>query len=347
MSDITSGPDVFADTNADGKRPGLMVILFGLLTTVIALVIVYMMQTIGIQPMGFYMMLIFPVGALLVGIVAGSGYALGSWWTGAKLGGGLLILVLVLQLLAYFAAQFIEFNNFRATFENRKDEIILSLQESAEMEMDEATCESVWQEIKESSGANSFLSYFDMMTRTFAFDDANNKPGRELGLWGYGIRVLEILGFCFGSLIGPLMLMATPYCSECQVYQKTKQIGILPAGIKPRKIKKKDTQGQQDYEEEVESALQGGLQLAEETIEFAKAGNSMEFVAMLTSMKENKKDIAKQTSRIVVNLVHCPSCHSGVLQYQLQTGIGDKLTTEEVAQYDAEKSFVREIKMSL
>ncbi len=79
-----------------------------LLTTVATLVLLSIVGRYEFNPMGFYVNLI-PFGALIVGLLAGSGYGIGSWLTGAKMGRGLLVIVALLQIVAYFAAQYVEF----------------------------------------------------------------------------------------------------------------------------------------------------------------------------------------------------------------------------------------------
>src|SRR5262249_50527370 len=80
-----------------------MVLLAGLATTVLALVGVYVLDVIApdFHIMGWYANYILPAGALIVGMVASSGYGLASWFSGIKITSKLLWIVLVLQLGAY------------------------------------------------------------------------------------------------------------------------------------------------------------------------------------------------------------------------------------------------------
>ena len=331
---------------AEAKRPGLFVIICGLATTLIALVLVYVLQGLEIPTMGFYLFFIVPVGAILIGLLAGSGYAVGSWMMGAKLGGGLLLLVLALQVTAYFSAQYLEYNQSVARFNESKADFILQATQDAGSDFDEETAEEFWGAMKRASGLSSFPAYFDSRTRNFVFENKNG-PGNPLGFWGYGVRLLEIGGFCLGSLIGPLILMAAPYCSECQTYKKTANIGMLPAGVKPRKVKKKDVEGLATYQQELDDAVNGGLQLVEETAEMAKTGNSKEFTDLLGQMKESRKEINKQTSRINVIMIYCPKCHDGELKYQMVTGQGEEMVTRDISTHEVDPTFVRETMMSV
>jgi len=128
------------------KRPGLLVLSAGLATTVLTLGIVYLL---GAQVMGWYVNYIIPAGAIFVGLCAGLGYGLGSWFTGAKISGRLLLMVVILQVIAYFGAQYLDYVMLRAAV----------------------------------GVPFSFLEYFDFVTRSFAWED-NGQPGQPFGAWG-------------------------------------------------------------------------------------------------------------------------------------------------------------------
>jgi len=339
---------VNADSNPNeghpsgGKRPGLLVILCGLVTTMVTLVIIYLCHRNGFQPMSLYIFLIVPVGAILVGILAGSGYALASWWTGAKIGGGLLALVLLLQVAAYFGVEYFEYSEASASFSEFQETTIQQI-EAEQGALNDQEKQQVKDVLQAESGMSSFGTYFDVMTRSFAFD-TDNGPAQPLDTWGYGIRLLEILGFGIGGLIGPLMLRSKPYCTKCQVYQKTRQLGLLPAGIKPRKVKKKDAEGQAALQQDADEALQGGLQLMEESAEMATDGQTNDFRGLLNEFKSDQKEIGKHISRINVSLQFCPDCQTGLLVYSLVSGQGEDTATELLAAYDVGHAFVSSVK---
>lgn len=325
-----------------GKSPGLLVVLCGLVTTVLTLLLVYYLQTKDIQPMGFYIFAIVPVGAILVGLCAGSGYALGSWWAGAKIGGGLLIFVMILQVGAYFSAQYVDYAQTRVEFDRQTAELFERLEEATGEQLDEQDRKENEEKLREEAGINSFGTYFDRTTRSFTFDG-----GQELGGWGYGIRLLEIIGFALGSLIIPLILMAQPYCTKCQVYRKTRQLGLLPAGIQPRKVKKKDAEGQEALASDAEEAMQGGIQLVEETAEMAQGGQTTEFIDTMREIRDSKKEVSKLSSRIQVSLEFCPRCHDGNLLYAMVSGQGEETVTEPIASFGVSEDFVRATKLGI
>jgi hypothetical protein len=143
---------------------------------------------------------VIPAGALLVGLLASSGYALAAWFSGRRISGGLLLTIICLQVLAYFAAQYIAF-------------------------LDRGPVRS-----PTGSGQMGFFEYFDLTTKAFAWKKTSgNGVAEPLGKLGYLLRFGEILGFSLGALILPLALWGVPYCELCERYMKTRQLAVLPA----------------------------------------------------------------------------------------------------------------------
>lgn len=104
---------------ATSIRGQLFVLQTGLATTALALGGVYWLSHYAdTDPMGWYGGRIIPAGAICVGTVAGSGYGAASWWTGVKIGRGLLYAVCALLIVAYFVAQFINTKNSSRAMRN-------------------------------------------------------------------------------------------------------------------------------------------------------------------------------------------------------------------------------------
>jgi hypothetical protein len=81
------------------------IILAGVLTTALALLGVYLLDAKAeFNIMGWHLNYVIPGGAIIVGLVASSGHGLASYFTGLKIRKGLLWMILLLQLGAYFAA---------------------------------------------------------------------------------------------------------------------------------------------------------------------------------------------------------------------------------------------------
>jgi len=179
----------------------VLVIVCGVATSAAALLGVYLLKVLANENiMGLYANYVLPAGALLVGLLASSGYALAAWFSGRRISGRLLLTILCLQILAYFAAQYVEF---------RTHGLIQSMT---------------------GSGPMGFLEYFDLTTRAFAWKKTSGLgAGEPLGSFGYLVRFGEILGFSLGTLALPAVLGRVPYCELCERYKKTRKLAVLPA----------------------------------------------------------------------------------------------------------------------
>jgi hypothetical protein len=295
------------------SKTSLPVLGAGLVTTALALLGVWAANQASddFNIMGWYGFYIIPAGALLVGLVAGSGYGIASWLTGVRISRNLLLAVLLIQVAAYFVAQYIEFRHLVATYGG------------------------------EDTG---FFEYFDLATRSFAFKGKDGSPGDAMGGWGYIFRLLEIAGFAFGGIIAPLILRSKPYCETCQIYMRTKNLGLLPAGIIPQKIKKKDMEGQAGFKQEHEAAWEKGMLALEELRRAATEGKTSRFNEILKAYQHNQKEIGKLTTRIAVSLSSCPSCHAGLLNAAQLSGQGDKIVREDLGSSEVNPGLAREVR---
>lgn len=295
-----------AEETAYIKRPGLLVILAGIGTSLGTLASLYVLEQMApaVNVMGWYVNFIIPGGAMLVGFLAGSGYGFASWLTGAKIGKGLMLQVLLLQVACYFLAQYVTF-------------LLLNLPPGL-----------------------SFWNYFDFTTRAFAWDN-HGKPGTPFGVWGYAMRTLEISGFSLSGLLAPAILFSVPYCDACQIYMRTRDLGRLPAGIVPRKLKKKDTVGEEAYVNEQKAALEEGKTRIEELLTAVANHQPQQFAELLHRFSARRKEIDSHTSRVVVTLHHCRCCHQGTLVLKLNSGHGEQIVITDLAQAALEPEFVR------
>lgn len=295
------------------SKTSLPVLGAGLATTALALLGVWAanQSSDDFNIMGWYAYYIFPLGALLVGLVAGCGYGVASWLTGVRISRNLLLAVLFLQVAAYFVAQYIEFRHIMAAY---------------------------------GSEDVGFFEYFDATTRSFYLKSKGSSPGDALGGWGYVFRLLEIAGFAFGGMIAPLILRAKPYCENCQIYMRTKNLGLLPAGVKPQKIKKKDAEGQARFQEEHDAAWEQGMMSLEELRRAGTDGKTSKFNEILEAHQLNQKEIGKLTNRISVSLSSCPSCHAGQLNASQLSGQGDKIVREDLGSTEVNPGLAREVR---
>src|SRR3954451_13699871 len=120
----------------------------GLITSVLALVggDVLDVSANDFHIMGWYADYVLPVGAVIVGVVAASGYGLGSWFSGVKITRNLVWIVLALQVAAYFGAQYIEFKNLHLIHRANDTPV-------------------------------GFFEYYDAVARSFAWQQHNGSAG--------------------------------------------------------------------------------------------------------------------------------------------------------------------------
>jgi hypothetical protein len=295
---------------ARAEKPRHWVVIAGLLTTALALLGVHWLDThtSDFHVMGWYADYVLPVGAVLVGAAAGSGYGLASWRSGVKIGRGLLWLIVVLQTGAYFTAQYVEFRGMA-------------------LQYDDGT-------------PVGFFEYLDLQARSFAWQERNGTPGQPLGAWGYGVRLLEITGFVGGGLLIPIGLRRRPYCDGCQIYLREKDVGWLPAGVLPRKVKKKDIEGQAAYARDREQTWKAGREQLEAISQQAVAGRAADFEQLMEPHAANKKACQKLERRIHLRLFTCPECRTGFLDAQTVEGQGKQIRMTPLGRWDVARGFV-------
>lgn len=181
-----------------GAAPGTdhrwqIVVAGGALTTVATLAAVLALAHAGTNVMGWYANWVIPVGALLVGICAASGYAIAAWFTGLKLTRQLVLGILGLLAASYMLAQYEEYR-------------------SLDLDM-------------------GFFTWFDAATRAFSFAEHDGTPGSPFGVLGYVFRALEIAGFAFGGVLLPLALRNKAHCEPCRTYKRTYPVAWVPGGL--------------------------------------------------------------------------------------------------------------------
>ena len=181
--------------SAASDRRIVWVVAAGLATSAGALAAVFALARHGTNLMGMYADYVLPWGALLVGVVASSGYGIAAWRIGCKLGKGQVWLVVGLLAASYLGAQYVEYRH------------------------------------ELPGGGLGFWAWFDAVTRAFAWDKSfDGTAGSALGGLGYGLRALEIAGFVGGGVVVPLALRRKPYCHACRSFRRTRRLALIPGG---------------------------------------------------------------------------------------------------------------------
>jgi hypothetical protein len=172
------------------KRPGLLFYLCGLLTSAVALVLVFLLiKLFDFSIVNLYVIIVIPAGAILAGVAAGSGYYLVSRFRNIKVSKKMMLAAFVIALVVYAFAYYATF--VAATGETSPVFFLQYVQDLAE---------------------NSSLTIGKSSRTTI----------ENLGGFGYVFLILEFLGFAIGS-VGPLLLLSDKaYCKACQTYMKSK-----------------------------------------------------------------------------------------------------------------------------
>ena len=293
----------------EAERPRHWVVAGGLATSALTLLGVHWLAAnTDFHVMGWYLNYVIPAGALIAGIVAGSGYGIVSWWKSVKITRELLWLVVALLLGAYFAARYVEFRQL-------------------ELQHEDGT-------------AVDFVSYLDWAARSFAWTQKDGSPGEPLGLWGYAFNLLELAGFAAGGLVIPGVLRGHPYCEGCQLYLRRKSLGLLPAGVVARKIKKRDDTGRAAYDAERAEAWARGQALLAELVGSVSAGRAADATRLLEVHAGRQKEYAKLERRIELSLATCRACRTGHLEATALQGLGDKAQKTPLGHWNVEAGFV-------
>ena len=186
----------------------------------------------------------------------------------------------------------------------------------------------------------AFGPYFDEATRAFHFD-SDDAVGQPLGAWGYGVRLLEVLGFVGGGIIVPAIFRAMPYCETCGRYMKTRALGILPASVPARRTFGKGAEAKAALAEEQATARAQGQAVHDHLFALAEAGTATAFAESVGLMAAGAKDASKLPTRVTVSLSACPSCRRGVLSSQVLSGHGRGMTTTALASAPVAPDLVR------
>jgi hypothetical protein len=297
-------------------KPYFTVLMCGLLTTAATLAGVYWLgkNTTDFHIMGWYANYVIPVGAILVGIAAASGYAGASWLTGTRISKGLLLAVLLFQTAAYVTAEYVE---YRDVMDGLKREGVIVDPEP------------------------SFPQYYDLKARSFAWEEkgAKNQKAKPLGGWGYVFVLLGAVGFILSGLIAPAALRSVPYCDGCQRYMKRTVLGVLPASVPVKKISKRDQAALDAHANEQQQAVVN----AEASVARLRAaigeGNAAAVKQELLAAGPTKAN-EKLPKRVRFTLAWCKTCREGRVVTVVASGQGKALQVEKLAEDAVPAAFV-------
>ncbi|MCB1236856.1 MAG: hypothetical protein KDM91_17445 [Verrucomicrobiae bacterium] len=265
------------------KNPGLVVYLCGLGTVGLTLFLVGLLNDTDFNIMGWYWFFVVPIGAMIVGAVAGLGYALGSRLMDVKIRGGFLLVVFLTAGLNWVASHYVTYRHLSE-------------------QLEETSRESF-----------TFGAYMRAVSENFAFKDRSGKVGKPLGKVGYLFTILEMGGFSIGTLIPVLLLGLRPYCHQCGRYLKKTATRIVGSEMDLRDLKKlKKAEKIERIESSAREVIEKGRALFEE---MTATPGYPEVLERLTALPEeaNKKALAA----VHFHLWKCPDCEGHVVKSTL------------------------------
>lgn len=261
------------------NRFASQLILFGgVATSAAALFLVYVIANLGFNLMGLYWLFILPVGALIVGMGSGVGYAVMSKWTNYRAGGIDFLFVLALSLATYAGSHYVTYRHVLSVNGLTPDQI-------------------------------SFVDYMKLTTESAEMADRHGKEGWTVGKFGYLLLLLEAVGFCGGALIPLAIVSQNAYCETCGRYMKKKWEGYHSSEKTTAELTgKKDEKSAQ-----IEAAMQDVLK---RTFGEAPGGESAESAptvidaARLESWRAEMSSLAEKKSIARMHLLvkHCDQC---------------------------------------
>jgi hypothetical protein len=166
----------------------------GLVTTVLTAVgLVYLELHYDCAIYGFVYAFVLPFGAMLSGLVAGSGYYLGSRLFSYRPGRGSFVSMLFVSGANFFFIYWLKYTNLKVDGESVRD----------------------WM---------TFPAYLRFtLTHTsmrMGYEGAAPGSGFELGVGGYAYAALLILGFACGGYFVFNLVRSAEYCEACSLYMK-------------------------------------------------------------------------------------------------------------------------------
>lgn len=142
---------------------------------------------------------VIPIGAMLSGFAGASGYLLGAWLLGQRPTWMLLINILFASVATFLSIHYLAYITLEVGGKQVSDYI-------------------------------PFLQYLDIETTSSSMEyrvhGAKVGATGELGVLGYGVAFLQIIGFAVGGFAVYVYLLSKPYCQKCSRYLRRKEMEI-------------------------------------------------------------------------------------------------------------------------
>lgn len=294
---------------ARNERRWMGVVGLGVLTTLLAVGgSVWLDYVAEVSFIRVYAIGLIPAGAMIVGAMAATGYAIGAWWVGLRIRRGLLLGVLAVTLLGYVGMHWGDY--------------LLSRKPT-----NPATRQPV-----------TFLEFYDLKTRSMRFEATYSRPknflepeeDRSFGVLGYGVRLLELLGFSAGAFLVPWLMRKKRYCDLCERYYRTHQLAVIPASRPVKKTLGVFTPETIQFKEEDQAVARHCEEVVRQLDEQLHVLDLKAFRESLTKLKEGSTAANKLPRRVAVLLSRCEQCGQAVYHPTVLTGIDPRSSQKHV-----------------
>jgi hypothetical protein len=234
-----------------------------------------------------------PVGSLLVGMLAASGYFAGSRFSGVRINTGTLCLIVALQLMVFFGCEYVQFAPHHYVHRGTRVPV-------------------------------GFFEYLHMKNMSWSTVDSGGQH-HELGALGYVFVVLELLAF---SILGPVFVAAgvfgskgtPPTCDLCKVYMKRKRLALFPASLPYRKVTNLPADELAEYRHQQHEHMLAAVKGAEMMLNLAREGDLQTLRMLAGEVRDQQRSIARLPSRMELGLEICPGCNKTVFRTTMITG---------------------------
>lgn len=254
------------------RQPGLPVYLIGLGVSAVVIYATHLLAASGTNVMGWYANAIIPVGALFVGIVAGLGYALASYYMNVKLSRAFVLGMLVTAFVDYWGGEYLAYTR-------------------------------ILEEHHLSTDALPFFSYVARVCESMTFSHNGGTPSGQIGWGGYFFKALEVAGFCGGMMIPSATLFRMPYCRPCQNYLKKNRTTFVNSVDTRRDLFALPRKERKPALERIAGTLQASAN------EIASGVSGIDLAATQAYLDQLQPDQHKTSAaRLTVVLRKCPRC---------------------------------------
>jgi hypothetical protein len=174
----------------------MVVAACGFIFSLATAVILYLIEErTGLALYSFTLWFVIPVGAILAGLVAASGWLLGAWVLNHKPSRLLLANMALASITTFFLIHWLSYISFEVDGKLVSEYV-------------------------------PFVKYMDTILthQSMGFYVRGRAHGTtgELGWFGYVVALLQVVGFALGALAVYGYLSGLPYCEECRKYFKSK-----------------------------------------------------------------------------------------------------------------------------